>query len=121
MKTVLIVEDDLSLQSLYEMILNVFGFKILGIYSNGKEAIDGFIELNEKPDVIIMDYRMPVKNGIETTIEILSLDSNSKILFASADKSVKEKALKLGVASFIEKPFSLEILKEEIIKICNGV
>ncbi len=120
MISVLIVEDDLSLQRLYEMMLKTFGFNVLAKASNGKDAIDVFISLDIKPDVILMDHRMPVKNGIDTTIEILKCNSHSKIIFVSADKSIKKEALSIGASRFIEKPFSVTKLHEEINKVVQN-
>ncbi len=53
---------------------------------------------------------MPIKNGIETTKEILQMNENVKVIFLSADKSVQKEALSIGVSNFLEKPFSLELL-----------
>jgi len=117
MISVLIVEDDLSLQYLYEMMLKAFGFKVIVKISYGKEAIDVFISLNNKPNIILMDHRMPVKNGIDTTKEILDSNSRSKIIFISADKSIKKEDLSISAVHFIEKPFSVNKLFEEINKI----
>ena len=52
-----------------------------------------------------MDHRMPVKNGIEATKEILANSSEikPKIIFASADKTIKEIALSIGATSFKDK------------------
>ncbi len=55
---------------------------------------------------------MPVMNGIEAMIKILHIDIRSKIIFASADLAVKERAISLGATSFLHKPFDmLELLK----------
>jgi two-component system chemotaxis response regulator CheY len=121
MPSVLIVEDDLSLQRLYEMMLRTFGYDISGKASNGKEAVDLFISLAVKPDIILMDHRMPVKNGIDTTIEILKHNTNTKIIFTSADNSIKKEALAIGAKSFIEKPFNIQELHEEIKKVLTAV
>jgi len=120
MISVLIVEDDLSLQHLYEMMLKTFGFNVIAKASNGKEAIDVFLSLDIEPDVILMDHRMPVKNGIDTTIEILKRNSHTKIIFISADKSVKKQALSIGAVSFIEKPFSVNRLQDEITNVVHS-
>jgi len=66
-----------------------------------------------------MDHRMPIKNGIDATKEILSLDSNAKILFASADDSVKGEALSIGAIGFATKPFSIPELIEDMEKFLN--
>lgn len=108
--TVLIVEDDLSLQNLYKMILGASGFSIIGTANNGEEAVKLFMKLEEKPDIILMDHRMPIKNGLEATIEILKISKHPKIIFASADRTIKEKALSIGAVYFLEKPFGVEQL-----------
>ena len=74
----------------------------------------------EKPDIILMDHRMPIKNGIEVVKEILQIDSNSKIIFASADSTIKSEALSIGAVSFLEKPFSMNTLINEIKKVINN-
>ena len=112
MISILIVEDDSSLRTLYSRMLNILGHKVSDA-GNGQEAVDVCKLL--KPDIILMDYRMPVKNGIEAMKEILQFNNNVKIIFVSADKSIKNEALSLGAVEFVEKPFKLTRL-DEIIK-----
>jgi len=59
---------------------------------------------------------MPIKNGIEATKEILLIDGNTKIIFTSADNSVKEEALSIGACCFVDKPFNIKILMNNIKK-----
>jgi len=99
--------------------LDTQGFNVVAKARNGNEAIEIFKSLTIKPDIILMDHRMPIKNGIDTTIEITNLSSNSKIIFISADNSVKKQALSIGAKSFIEKPFSINQLHQEIKRIIN--
>jgi len=54
-----------------------------------------------------MDHRMPGKDGIETTKEILEINPDIKILFASADLNVEGDALESGARSFLSKPFTI--------------
>ena len=63
-----------------------------------------------------MDQRMPEKTGLEASEEILDLDRNVKIIFVSADSSIKEEALSIGAFSFWVKPFILDQLLDEINK-----
>ena len=95
------------------MLIN-YGFDVIGKANNGEEALNMYKSFNDKPEIILMDHRMPIKNGIETTQEIIKLNNNSIIIFASADKSVKDKALSVGASRFLSKPFSYEELIEEI-------
>lgn len=61
-----------------------------------------------------MDYRMPIKNGIEATVEILKIGCQSKIIFATADEDIKEHALKVGAFSVVNKPFNFNELINNI-------
>jgi CheY-like chemotaxis protein len=109
-----IVEDDPVAQYFYQEILTEHGYEIVGIANDGEKAVSMFKSFSEKPKVILMDYRMPIKIGIEATQEILQIDYKTKIIFASADKNVKEKALDIGGFSFKEKPFDIEHLLSKI-------
>jgi DNA-binding NarL/FixJ family response regulator len=62
-----------------------------------------FKSFSNKPKVILMDQRMPEMSGIEATKLILQIDSSVKIIFLSADDSVKEEAISIGAFLFIDK------------------
>ncbi len=87
---------------------------MLGVAEDGEEAIRMFKSFKKKPKIILMDQRMPVKTGLEATKEILQIDNKVKIIFVSADLSIKEEALSIGAFSFWDKPFSIDQLIEEI-------
>ncbi|MHA1785474.1 MAG: response regulator [Candidatus Helarchaeota archaeon] len=119
MNTIFIVEDDSSLRKLYEKLFSMYGFKILGIAKDGEEAIQMFNSFELKPDLILMDHRLPLKDGIKTTKEILDIEKEAKIIFASADKNIRDLAFSVGVSLFIEKPFNIHDLIDNIQKIIN--
>jgi two-component system chemotaxis response regulator CheY len=103
---------------LYEKALTLNGYNVLGAVKDGHEAVNMYNNFKNKPDVILMDHRMPIKNGIEASKEILSnsTDYKPQIIFASADKTVRELAISIGVFSFKGKPFPLERLFKNIDK-----
>jgi len=121
MVNILIVEDDHSLRLLYEKALSLKGYNVIGSAKDGEEAVKLYKDFKNKPDIILMDHRMPIKNGIEATKEILanSSENKPKIIFASADKTIKETALSIGAISFKDKPFTLEKLFNNIKKALN--
>jgi len=121
MINILIVEDDHSLRLLYEKALKLKGYNVIGSAKDGEEAVNLYKDFKNKPEIILMDHRMPVKNGIEATKEILANSSKvkPKIIFASADKTIKEIALSIGAISFKDKPFTLEKLFNNIEKALN--
>jgi two-component system chemotaxis response regulator CheY len=117
---VLIVEDDDSLRTLYQIALKLKGHDVIGTACDGNEAIDMFKNFAIKPDIILMDHRMPGKNGLEATKEIMEMDGKPIVIFASADISVREEAISLGARSFKSKPFSIEKLCANITKAMNS-
>ena len=96
--------------------MNLNGYKVIASAENGLDAVNMFKNFSEKPDVVLMDHRMPLKSGIEAAKEILELDNGTKIIFMSADNTVKEEALSNGAVSFKAKPCSLERLFDNIEK-----
>ena len=116
---IFIVDDDQSLQRLYGLILKEAGFEIIDTAINGKDAIEKYTNLEGKPDLILMDHRMPIKNGLDAMVEILKINKKEKIIFASADLSVKQKAISLGAVAFLDKPFKMQellIIIQKIVK-----
>ena len=117
MANIMIVDDETELLTLYSEMLMVFGHTIVSAVPNGDEAIKDYMELEEKPDLIILDHRMPLRNGLETATAILNMDPDEKIIFISADPSIKRAALEIGAVEFLEKPFVLNDFKEIVQKV----
>lgn len=51
---------------------------------------------------------MPIMNGIDAMIEILHIDESVKIIFVSADTTIKEKTMNMGAKLFLTKPFKIQ-------------
>lgn len=68
-----------------------------------------------------MDHRMPFKNGLDTTKEILHYDSHAKIFFISADSSIKSRALDTGAVRFLGKPIRSANLLKQIEEFLNSI
>ena len=102
---ILIVDDDSCIREIYTKVLNSNGVEVLDSAKNGDEAVNKFRNLSQKPDIILMDYQMPVKNGIEAMREILEMDNRTKIIIMSADDGIKEEALLEGATCFVSKTF----------------
>lgn len=86
------------------------------IARNGQEALELFRTLDNKPDIILIDYRLPVKDGLKVTEELLKIDQNLKIIIISSDITIKNKAILTGAISFIEKPFMIDYFIKKISK-----
>jgi DNA-binding NarL/FixJ family response regulator len=96
------------------------GFKLIGQARNGREAVE--LAATLKPDVILMDIAMPVLNGLEATRQILTANPAAKVIVLSAhsDDEYIERMREAGVAGFLEKQSSAEILTKAIREVAAG-
>ena len=102
-----IVDDEKDLIVVYQKALAKKGIPVCFVANDGLEAVRKFTGCDSKPSVVIMDYRLPIMNGIEATREMLKLEPETKIIFVSGDISAKEDALKAGAFHFLKKPTSI--------------
>jgi two-component system chemotaxis response regulator CheY len=116
---VLVIDDEDFIRELYKDVFESKGITVFAAQS-GDEALRVFQTLTHKPDIIIMDHRMPGKDGIETTKEILRMDPTIPIIFSSADETVREQALAAGAVSFWAKPFPVTMLVNAMIDIVEA-
>ncbi len=112
--SIAIVDDEPDLQKLYKLAIASKGYRISYVASDGTDALEKQREVSDKPGIIIMDHRMPTKNGVETTKEILSKYPDTKIIFVSADEAVEKDAMQAGASRFLKKPISLRDLLKNI-------
>ena len=75
-----------------------------------------------QPDVILMDIGMPVLNGLEATRQILTANPAARVIILSAhsDEEYIERTTAAGVAGFLEKQTSSEILTQAIREVAQG-
>lgn len=83
---------------------------MIDVASDGEEAVRKYREMSEKPVVVIMDQRMPVKDGVSATQEILKMNPDATIFFGSADLHIEKEAMAAGAKGFLLKPFRIEEL-----------
>ena len=108
--TVFLVDDEKFIVDLYKDILEANGHTVVAVASDGEEAVQKYKNMKEKPVVIIMDQRMPVKDGVSATQEILKINPEATIFFGSADLHIEKEALAAGAKGFLLKPFRIEEL-----------
>jgi len=113
--TVLLAEDHVVVrQGLCALLIAEGSFKLVGEARNGREAVTLARAL--RPDVILMDIAMPVLNGLEATRQILAANPKARIIILSAhsDDVYVEHMTSAGVAGFLEKQSSAEVLAQAI-------
>ncbi len=118
---VLICDDSILMRKKIKDVLFSMGIKQLSEADNGQQAIDIYKE--KKPDLVFMDITMPVKSGIEALSEIMTYDSNAKVIIASSigtNNKLKD-AIKLGAYDFMQKPINEEQLRKIIINYTDKI
>lgn len=119
--TVLLAEDHLVVRQGLAALLQIAGnFTVVAGAKTGREAAAMAMEF--KPDVILMDIAMPVLNGLEATRLILAANPAARVIILSAhsDDEYVERMIGAGVAGFLEKQTSAEILTKAILEVAKG-
>jgi DNA-binding NtrC family response regulator len=114
------VDDDKDIVDLFEKFLRLKGHEIVDKAFNGEQALKIYNNLQNTIDIILLDHRMPSKNGLEVTTEILSINPYCKIIFVSADYTIRDTALKAGAVDFLEKPIDFASLFQIIERHLNS-
>ena len=106
-KSILIVDDELSIRETLSGILRDEGYEV-AVAMDGKAALK--VVEDDSPDLIFLDIVMPGMDGLEVLQKIKEKIPESYVIIISAYGTIETavKALKYGAFDFIEKPLSLE-------------
>jgi len=118
---VVIADDQGMVRSGFSVLLNAqHDIEVIGEAVNGQEAVTQAASLH--PDVILMDVRMPVLDGLQATRQITAMDDPPKILVLTTfdlDDYVYE-ALRSGASGFLLKDASARELAEAVRLVAAG-
>lgn len=81
-KTVLIIDDSVYIHYYLANLLTKEGFRIIGYGKNGEEGL--FLYKKYQPDLVTLDYTMPIMSGKEVAKELYDLNHNVKVIFITA-------------------------------------
>lgn len=118
---VFIVDDHVIFRNGLRTILNkVENFQIVGEASNGSEFIAAL--KNTDPDIVLMDIKMPVMDGVEATQKALEIKPDIKIIALSmfGDEEYLREIIRAGASGFLLKNVTRKILTHAIEVVCNG-
>jgi CheY-like chemotaxis protein len=124
MANILIAEDERDIRDLIQFTLTFAGHKITAA-ANGAEALE--LAPKVKPDLIMMDVRMPKMTGYEACREMKKIDDikHVPVIFLSAKGQDEEKqtGIEAGAVAYILKPFAPDDLTRQIADIlkANGL
>lgn len=115
---ILLAEDDPDMQKILKLYLEKEGYEV-HVVSNGMDAIDF---LSEHPvDLVLMDWMMPIQDGIRTCRDIRLLNIPVKILMLTAKSQTADeiRGLTCGADDYLRKPFDIQVLLLRIQKLCQ--
>jgi CheY-like chemotaxis protein len=117
-KTILIVDDEFGVLEVLEFILSDAGFTVVSAL-NGQDALTRLKET--RPDLVVVDFMMPILDGSAVIQAIRSDDGlrDIPIILASALPEQTVRARCGGYNSFLRKPYKTEQLMAEISKLID--
>lgn len=99
---VLLVDDQKAVRYGLEALLSTFDdIEVIGSAADGLGAVQLALELS--PDVVVMDARMPIMNGIQATRRIKAYQPHTAVVLHSIYGSLREPAASLGADAFLLK------------------
>lgn len=110
-KTIIIVDDHkLFAQSLQVLVNSFEGFEVIQVFKNGEELVKYFEQGNVTPDLILLDMRMPVMDGMATMHWLKENCPKQKVLTLTVDQEDETiiKMLRLGARGYLLKDIDPE-------------
>ena len=116
MSRVLVADDSSTMRKIILRSLNAVGVTDTAEAADGSEAVAMF-----KPgdfDMVLTDWNMPGKTGLEVVQEIRAQDANVPIIMITteAEKGRVMQAIQAGVSDYLVKPFTADTLREKLEK-----
>lgn len=124
MAHILVAEDERDIRELINFTLMYAGHTVT-MAANGQEAVEVATALDSKPDLIMMDVRMPKLTGYEACRQMKLVDSlkDIPVVFLSAkgqDEEVQS-GIEAGAVAYILKPFAPDELNKRIGEILQQI
>lgn len=118
MKTILVVDDDITFCLMLQSYLSKQGYRVI----TTKTAEEGLLALKQEDiHLVLSDYRMPHKNGMELFDDIKKISPHTPVIIMTSygDIRLAVTAMKMGVVDYITKPVNHEELSEVIRNVLN--
>lgn len=113
-KTILLVDDDTDLLENTAFMIKSMGYDVITA-ENGVDAVEKYKEI--KPNLTIMDIKMPQMDGYEAFFKIKQFDSEAKVILITAytlDEKKHLKAKSMNLITTISKPYTFEQLENTV-------
>jgi two-component system response regulator AlgR len=112
MKALVVDDEPLARERLAALLAEIGGIEVAGEAGNGVEAVSAASEL--KPDIVLLDIRMPVMDGIEAARHLGALESPPAVIFCTAYQDHALAAFEANAVDYLVKPIRVERLRTAI-------
>lgn len=114
MAKILIVDDAAFMRMMVKDNLKKAGYSDFLEAGDGEDAINKYSE--NRPDLVLLDITMPIKDGIQALQAIKEINPDAKVVMCSAmgQEGMVVEAIKLGALDFIVKPFKPDRLVQTV-------
>ena len=108
---ILVVDDQLGVRKLLLEAFKDDGYDV-ELAASGQEAIEKVSK--SRPEIILMDMKMPGMNGLDTLAEIEKIEKSIEVVIMTAygELELVVEAKKMGIKEYITKPFDINELKD---------
>lgn len=108
--SILVIDDEKGICAFFEKVLTKEGYRVLTALSGDRGL--AIIKM-EKPDMVLLDLKMPGMDGIEVLRQIKKIDKNIVVIILTAYGTMEtaRMAMRLGAFDYLTKPFDLEYVK----------
>lgn len=118
MAKILVIDDEQGILDLLDTLLSRKGYDVV-LAASGQKGLEIF--RRERPDVVVLDLKMPGMNGLTVLQQVRSLNPKQPviILTGAATPEMEQQVRALGVSEFVEKEFSLHLLGDSLKRLLN--
>ena len=108
-KRVVVIEDEGVTQMQLRRTLTHAGLIVAGTAINGRDGVE--VALRERPDLILLDIRMPIMDGVEAARQIMAEHPVCIVMLtAFSDMEYRDRTRALGVSGYVIKPITSDLL-----------
>jgi len=117
-KTILIIDDEPMIREMARDMLSTIGYKVF-VCDNGEDGIELYKDKYNEIDLVLLDLIMPKMNGVTTYENLRKIKDDVKVIISSGigDLEKKKELHNLGISAFLEKPYSLKSMSDNIDRI----
>jgi CheY-like chemotaxis protein len=118
---ILLVDDEEAVRDVAELMLGMLGVEVDGA-ADGQEAMTRFSEHPDRYHLVLLDLTMPEMDGEVCFHELRRVRSDIRVVLSSGynEQELAERFASTGFSGFIQKPYSIDRLRQTLVAALDG-